>query len=122
MKRCLSLLQIGDGQPQVAFRGDQRAVVQQILHVTQIGFVLWQVRGARVPPHVWCAALFDIRQPGVTLHQVANGIGVNGVDLVRKKEPVTMTVAICRRLTKSTHLTFLGPFHDLCRHRYALRQ
>jgi len=50
MKLCVSLFQIGDGQPQVPFHGGQRAVAQQILHVAQVGIVLDQVGGADVPP------------------------------------------------------------------------
>jgi len=90
MEAGMGLLQIGNGQLQVPFRGGQRAVAQQVLHVAQVGVVLNQMRGARVPPYMGCDVLLDLGQPGMTFHQVAHGMGINGLPTVRQEQPVTL--------------------------------
>ena len=48
----VSFLQVSDGQAQIPLRGRQGLVAKHLLDATQVGVVLDQVRGTRVPPQV----------------------------------------------------------------------
>jgi putative addiction module component (TIGR02574 family) len=65
MMFAVRFFELGDGEMQVTLGGGQGAMTEDLLDVTDIGFVLQQVRGATVSPHVAGDTLFDPGAPCV---------------------------------------------------------
>ena len=69
-------LQFGDRDAQVSFGRDERAVAEDFLHMAQVGLVLQQVGGARVPPDMAGHPLLDLCRLGVFFNErVERGSG-----------------------------------------------
>ena len=69
-------LQVGDGQVQIPLGGRKALVSEQRLHVAQVGVVLEQMRGARVPPDVATDFVIHARQPRPFLDDVAQDVPI----------------------------------------------
>jgi len=104
----MSSLQILDGQREITLGRRQGTVAEDFLDVSQVGPVLHQVRGARVPPQVTVHVLFDSRKPRVFFHQVDHRLRGHGPPHQRQKEGAALP-AFQKFVTNTGNVTFQIP-------------
>lgn len=74
MTAPVRLFQVRNRQMQITLGCGQRTMPKHLLDVPQIGMVAQQVRGATVPPQVTGDVLLDLRELGVFLDHLADGV------------------------------------------------
>jgi len=79
MELGVGLFQIGDREAQVALRGRQGAMPQEVLDVPQVGVVLNEMGSARVAPYMWGNDLLDPGRLRMLFDQGAEGMGSSGL-------------------------------------------
>ena len=75
----MGLFQVGDGETQIALRGGQGTVSQEVLDVAQIGVVLNEVGRTGVPPHMRSHDLLDPGRLSMLFYQGAEGVGIQRI-------------------------------------------